>query len=156
MAKAYATGPKRRGVDLRAARLTAGSAGAAAETGAEAAAGAAEAGGGKLGMDALKKVLGGKGGKGALKAGAGGVVGYLLLEGLMRTLLQGGQQLSQANLAGSEMEAQAESLTPEAVQESALQPVTRAQRDYALQMLMQQLSGGRGMKTRLARGEVLT
>ncbi|MFH0981801.1 MAG: hypothetical protein V2A79_09710 [Planctomycetota bacterium] len=140
---------------------TAGTGAAAAEAaggavGQEAAAAAGGAAGAPAGMDMLKKILGGKGGGSALKAGATGVIGYMLIEGLLRTLLQGGQQLSQTALAGSELEAQGEALTPEAVREQALQPVTRSQRDFALQLLMQQLSGGRGMPTKLARGEVLT
>ena len=127
----------------------AGSAGMEAASGAGAGLGAMS---GKLNVAGLKKLLGGKG----VKAGASGVIGYMLLEGLLRTLLQGGQQLSQTNLAGREMEAQGESLSPEAVGEQALQPVTRSQRDFALSMLMQQLGGGRGGRAQLARGEVLS
>lgn len=83
-------------------------------------------------------------------------VGFALLQGIMSTALQGGQMVAQSSLENADIDAQMAGLSPEAVKESALQPVTRAQRDFALQMLMQQLNGGRGTRTQLARGEVLT
>jgi hypothetical protein len=100
-------------------------------------------------MASIKELLGKKGVKGGI-ATAGG---FLVLQALMQRLLSSQQEGQQYDLANQQMDSQAESMSPEAMKEEALQPITRAQRDYAMQMLMQQL-GGR--PTNRARGEAWT
>jgi hypothetical protein len=136
-----------------AAEGVAGTAGTVVGPIAAGAAPAVEAPVGKLDKDAIKDLLGSK----RFKRGAGGFVGYMVLQGLLRTILQGAQQLQETGLAGGQMEAQMEAASPEAARQMALQPITRAQRDHALMMLMQQMGGsGNGRAPMLARGEVLT
>src|SRR3990167_3510080 len=92
--------------------------------------------------------------KGGAKVGIAGVVGTLLLKAVMGKLLAGQQREEEFDLANRQMDVQAESMPPEAMTQEALQPITRAQLDFAMQMLMQQL-GQRPPRNR-ARGEAWT
>ena len=69
--------------------------------------------------------------------------GQLLIGLLVDAILRGGQNklgafLSQ-NLEGQALDAQAAALNPEATTERMMQPITKAQRDQALMLLMRQL-----------------
>lgn len=69
--------------------------------------------------------------------------GELLIALVVDAILRGGQNklgafLSQ-NLEGQALDAQAAALNPEATTERMMQPITKAQRDQALMLLMRQL-----------------
>jgi len=123
-------------------------AGAIAET----AAGAAEQTPGKLSLATIF----GKG-KAAMKTSLGKGVGMVGVALLLDSLLKGGLdiagQIGQANLQGEAMDAQIAANSGPAATEQALQPITKAQRDQALMLLMRQL----GVKqSNVADGEAWT
>ena len=88
------------------------------------------------------KGLWGKG-KAAAKSPIGkglGVVGVaMLIDSLMKGGLNMAGELSQANLQGQALDAQAAALGPQGTAERAMQPITKAQRNQALMLLMRQL-----------------
>ena len=94
-------------------------------------------------------------GNAALKSPAGksamtGALGFMLLDMLMNSA----QSLSQASLQKQSVNSQMASLSPEAAAEQALQPITKAQREHALMMLLRQMGADTGPM--LAEGEVYT
>lgn len=104
----------------------------------------------------LKDLLGK--GKGAAKspvgAAAKGILGYLLIDALFKSGMGIAGQVQQGGLQEQALDAQMGATTPEAAAERQMQPITKAQRDYAMMMLMRQL--GMQGSPMLADGEVLT
>jgi hypothetical protein len=105
----------------------------------------------------LKGLLGK--GKGAAKSPAGaavsGILGYLLIDALFKQGMGIAGQVQQGGLQNQALDTQMAAATPEAAAERQMQPITKAQRDYAMMMLMRQL-GMQGGPPMLADGEVLT
>jgi hypothetical protein len=91
-------------------------------------------------------------GKGAI--GLEGMLGYLVLNMLFQGGMDIARQSQEGRLQERALEAQEGALTPEAMTERALQPITKAQRNAALAMLLKQMGANTGPL--LAEGEVLT
>lgn len=105
--------------------------------------------------DWLSKVFGK--GKGALKTPGGktaaGIGVAMLIEALVSGALNIAGKVGESNLQGQAMNAQAEALRGPAGKEKAMQPITKAQRDQAMMLLMRQLGV---QQSNLADGEALT
>jgi hypothetical protein len=112
----------------------------AASAGAEATAGAVGAAGKKPGLS-LEAIFGK--GKSALKTPLGKTAGVVGVAMLIDALVKGGLglagQIDQTLLQGQALDAQAAAMNPEATTERMMQPITKAQRDQAMMLLMRQL-----------------
>jgi len=116
---------------------------------------AAAAAGSKASGDWLTGVFGK--GKAALKTTGGktaaGIGIAMLIEALVSGALNIAGKVGESNLQGQAMNAQAEALRGPAGKEKAMQPITKAQRDQAMMLLMRQLGV---QQSNLADGEALT
>ena len=118
---------------------------ATAPMSAEAAAAAMEgmqaANGGKARKLSLEAIFGK--GKSALKTPLGKTAGVVGVAMLIDALVKGGLglagQIDQTLLQGQALDAQAAAMNPEATTERMMQPITKAQRDQAMMLLMRQL-----------------